>query len=79
VAVHKLTVQRAVGLADSLTYVAVFAAGVAVWCLAGSWLGSHKRVVAIIERFGHWIVPAVFMLIGTVIITRSGVFSRLLA
>lgn len=69
---------RTVGLAESLLIVAVFAAMVAVWCAAGSWLGSHKRVVAVVERHGHWIVPAVFMVIGAFILIESGVLVRLL-
>lgn len=59
---------RTIGVTASLIMVAVFALGVAVWCLAGSRLGSHRRVVAVIQRFGHWIVPCVFILIGAVIL-----------
>lgn len=70
-------VFRTVGAGAGLVTVAVFAAGVALWCLAGSWLGSHRRVVELVERFGHWLVPAVFMLIGTVIVGQSGVVARL--
>jgi cadmium resistance protein CadD (predicted permease) len=55
--------------------VAVFAAGIAAWCLAGSWLGSHKDVIRVVRRFGHWIVPGIFVLIGAVIVVGSGVLS----
>lgn len=65
-------VFRTIGLSNSLITIAVFAVGVAVWCLAGSWLGSHKKVIEVIERFGHWIVPVVFMLIGAVIVIGVG-------
>ena len=51
----------------------VFVVLVAVWCLAGSWLGSHRTVVALLRRFGHWMVPGVFVAIGVVIVIRSGV------
>lgn len=71
-------VFRTLGLADSLITIAVFAVLVAVWCAAGAWLGSHKRVVALVERFGHWLVPAVFITIGVVILAESGVIGRLL-
>ncbi|TYC19271.1 cadmium transporter [Micromonospora sp. MP36] len=71
-------VFRAIGVASSLITVAVFAVGVAVWCLAASWLGSHRKVVDVVERFGHWIVPGVFMLIGAVIVIESGVLARLI-
>lgn len=63
---------RTIGLVPSLITAAVFAVLVAVWCLAGSWLGSHKKVIAVVERYGHWIVPVVFIAIGTVIL--AGVF-----
>jgi cadmium resistance protein CadD (predicted permease) len=42
----------------------VFAAGVALWCAVGWWLSGHKAITAVIERYGHWILPAVFILIG---------------
>ncbi|WP_229401377.1 cadmium resistance transporter [Micromonospora okii] len=70
-------VFRTVGVAAGLITVAVFAVGVAVWCLAASWLGSHRRVVDVVERYGHWIVPGVFMLIGAAIVIESGVLARL--
>lgn len=54
-----------VGLAGSLITVAV-------WRLAGSGLGSHRTVVTVVQRFGQWIVPVVFMLIGAVIVIESG-------
>jgi cadmium resistance protein CadD (predicted permease) len=71
-------VFRTIDVAASAVTIAVFAVLVVVWCLAGSWLGSHRRVVAVIERWGHWIVPVVFMLIGAVIVVESGVIGRLL-
>jgi cadmium resistance protein CadD (predicted permease) len=64
---------RTIGPSASAVTVAVFAALVAVWCAAGSWLGSHRRVVDVVGRFGHWIVPAVFMLVGAVIVARMAV------
>ncbi|MFI6518233.1 cadmium resistance transporter [Spirillospora sp. NPDC050679] len=70
-------VFRTVGPAGTAVAVAVFAVGVAVWCLAGSWLGSHRKVIEIVERYGRWIVPGVFMAIGTVIVVESGVLGRL--
>jgi cadmium resistance transport/sequestration family protein len=68
---------RTIGLADSLITVAVFVPLVAAWCLAGGWLGSHKQVIALVQRFGHWIVPAVFIVIGVVIVTETGAFAAL--
>ncbi|NUW43127.1 cadmium resistance transporter [Nonomuraea rhodomycinica] len=68
-------VFRTIGPVPSLVTVAVFAAGVALWCLAGSWLGSHRTVIGVVERYGHWIVPFVFMTIGAFIVLESGVLS----
>lgn len=61
-------VFRTIGPAGSVLTIAVFAVGVAVWCLASSWLGSHRRVIALVERYGHWLVPLVFIAIGAVIL-----------
>jgi cadmium resistance transport/sequestration family protein len=69
---------RTIAPSATLVTIAVFAVLVAAWCLVGSWLGSRKKVIAVIQRFGHWIVPAVFMLIGVLIVVESGVIGRLL-
>jgi cadmium resistance protein CadD (predicted permease) len=53
--------------------VAVFAAGVAVWCLAGAWLVSHHRITEALHRWGQWIIPAVYILIGLYIFQKAGV------
>ncbi|WP_424535019.1 cadmium resistance transporter [Sphaerisporangium viridialbum] len=71
-------VFRTIGPGNTVVTVMVFAVGVALWCLAASWLGSHKKVVELVERYGEWIVPVVFMLIGAAIILDSGVLTRLL-
>ncbi|MBB5873872.1 cadmium resistance protein CadD (predicted permease) [Allocatelliglobosispora scoriae] len=71
-------VFRTLGLTGTLLTIGVFALLVAVWCAAGSWLGSHRAVVAVMRRHGHWLVPAVFVAIGVVIILESGVLARLL-
>jgi cadmium resistance protein CadD (predicted permease) len=52
---------------------AVFVVGVALWCLAGFWLVSHHKITQVIERWGQWIVPAVFILIGLYIFQKGGV------
>jgi cadmium resistance protein CadD (predicted permease) len=59
---------RTIGVTGTAVTLAVFAVLVAVWCLASSWLGSHPRVVAVVERHGHWLVPLVFITIGAVIL-----------
>jgi cadmium resistance protein CadD (predicted permease) len=60
---------RTIGVTGTAVTLAVFAVLVAVWCLASSWLGSHRRVDAVVERHGHRLVPLVFITIGAVILT----------
>lgn len=70
-------VFRTIGTGASLATIVVFAAGVALWCLIGSWLASHKKVIEIIERWGHWIVPTAFVAIGVIILLGSGVLTKI--
>lgn len=52
------------GTAQTTVTLAVFAACAALWCLAGGLLVRHERVTGVIKRYGHWILPAAFLLIG---------------
>jgi cadmium resistance transport/sequestration family protein len=70
-------VFRTIGAAAFVVTVVVFAVLVAVWCLAGAWLGSRRRAVAVMERYGHWIVPLVFIAVGAFIVLESGVLGHL--
>jgi cadmium resistance protein CadD (predicted permease) len=64
---------RTLGLADSIVTALVFAVLVGVWCAAAAWLSSHKRLIAMVERFGHWAVPCIFILLGVAIMLESGI------
>ncbi|WP_141580518.1 cadmium resistance transporter [Actinomadura sp. WMMA1423] len=64
-------VFRTIGPASTLVTLAVFAAGVALWCLAASWLGSHKKVIDILDQHGRWLVPIAFITIGALIVLQS--------
>jgi cadmium resistance protein CadD (predicted permease) len=44
--------------------VAIFAAGVAVWCAAGALLTRHRAITDTLARHGRWILPAAFILIA---------------
>ena len=70
-------VFRSLGLGGSVVTCLVFAVLVAVWCAAAAWLGSHRRVISLVRRYGHWLVPLVFIVIGVVIVAESGVLGRL--
>lgn len=49
-----------------LAYVAL----VALWCFVGRWLGNHALILRSVERWGHWVVPAVFVGLGIYVLTR---------
>ncbi|MCZ7379536.1 cadmium resistance transporter [Micromonospora sp. WMMC250] len=70
-------VFRALGVADSAVFLLVFVMLIALWCAVGAWLGGHPRVVRVVERAGHWLVPTIFIGIGVVILVSSGVLGRL--
>ncbi|PSK62281.1 hypothetical protein B0E53_05811 [Micromonospora sp. MH33] len=72
-------VFRSLDPATGLVWLLVFAALVAVWCAVAAVLGSHPRVVALVGRAGHWLVPAVFIALGLIILTTSGVLPHLTA
>jgi cadmium resistance transport/sequestration family protein len=48
----------------------VYAILIAVLCLAGRWLGNHRLVLRAVDRWGHWIVPLVFIGLG-IFVLRS--------
>jgi cadmium resistance protein CadD (predicted permease) len=51
--------------------VVVFAICVALWCLTGALLTRQQRVTETIGRYGHWILPAAFILIGLYILYET--------
>lgn len=66
-------VFRTMSVGGLLVTLMVFAVGTALWCMVGAWLVSHHQVTRTIERWGHWIVPAVFIGIGLYIFHKAGV------
>jgi len=42
----------------------------AFWCFAGWWLGSHPIVLRGAQRWGHWAVPVVFIVLGAYVLLR---------
>jgi cadmium resistance protein CadD (predicted permease) len=64
------------GPGDAALTIAVFAVGTALWCLAGCPLVSCKRLVQVLERSGRWIVPAVFVGLGSYILHGSGLLGK---
>ncbi|WP_176308599.1 cadmium resistance transporter [Micromonospora sp. NBS 11-29] len=71
-------VFRALDPVAGLVWLVVFAVLVAVWCAVAAALGGHPRVVALVGRAGHWLVPTIFIAIGAIILLTSGVLPALL-
>jgi cadmium resistance protein CadD (predicted permease) len=66
---------RTSSLAGIVLTVVVFMVGTALYCLAGSRFAAHRGVNRYIERWGQWIVPVVFILIGVYIFYKTGALS----
>jgi cadmium resistance protein CadD (predicted permease) len=47
---------------------AVYGVLVAMWCVAGRWLGRHPLILRVLDRAGHWLVPFVFIGLGLYIL-----------
>ncbi|WP_219933716.1 cadmium resistance transporter [Streptomyces sp. NWU339] len=65
-------VFHALGAGALAVVLTVFAAGIALWCLAGAWLGTSRAATAVVQRHGRWIIPAVFVLIGATLVIHFG-------
>lgn len=65
------------GTAQIAVTLVVFAACVGLWCLAGGLLTRHQRVTAAVARYGHWILPVAFILIGLYVLRETNAPVRL--
>jgi len=52
--------------------IAVFLAGVGLYCLASVRLSGHRAVIQAVQQWCQWIVPVVFILIGFYIFYKTG-------
>jgi cadmium resistance protein CadD (predicted permease) len=64
-------VFRTSSLGGTVLVIAVFMAGTAVYCLAGSRFAGSHAITRVIGRWGQWIVPVVFILIGLYIFRKT--------
>lgn len=71
-------VFRTLPVLDTVVTIAVFLLLVAVWCLVARAIGTNKKVVELLERVEHWLVPVVFIGLGLYILIESGVVPRLI-
>lgn len=68
-------VFRTSSVTGTILIIAVFMAGTALYCLAGSRFAAHHAVTQVLRRWGQWIVPAVFILMGLYIFRKTGVLA----
>jgi cadmium resistance protein CadD (predicted permease) len=60
------------GAEDTTVILTVFAVLVAVWCLAGLAIGSHRTVIGVVEWAGGYAIPVVLVALGVYIVAESG-------
>ncbi len=70
-----IPVFRTSSAATTAVIIAVFLAGVGLYCLAGIRFAGHRAVIQVAQRWGQWIVPVVFILIGFYIFYKTGALS----
>ncbi|MBN7453269.1 CadD family cadmium resistance transporter [Mycobacteroides abscessus subsp. abscessus] len=59
--------------------VIIFFIMVAVWCFVGYRLASFRHVSEVLEKYGRWIIPIVFVGLGVYIMAENETFSALLS
>ncbi|MFF7637506.1 cadmium resistance transporter [Kitasatospora sp. NPDC008050] len=62
---------RTLHTAGSLLATALFLGLIGLWCATGALLGTHAAVVAGLGRVSHWLIPAVFITVGVLILIAS--------
>jgi cadmium resistance protein CadD (predicted permease) len=64
-------VFRHLGPAQSLGYTLVFAVLAAVWCVLAARLARRRTIAMTVERWGHVLVPVVFIVIGLALLATT--------
>lgn len=70
-----IPVFRTSSAAEIAVIIAVFLVAVALYCLASIRFAGHQAVIQTVQRWGEWIVPVVFILIGFYIFFKTGALS----
>ena len=52
-------------------YVAIFAVLVVVWLAVARFLATRRPVVRLLDRWGHWLIPCVFIAIGATLLVGA--------
>ena len=70
-----IPVFRTSTAAEIAVIIPVFLAGVGLCCLASIRFAGHRAVIQAMQRWGQWIVPVVYILIGFYIFYKTGALS----
>jgi len=70
-----IPVFRTSSAAEIAVIIAVFLVAVALYCLASIGLAGHRAVIQAVQRWGEWVVPVVFIIIGFYIFYKTGALS----
>ena len=57
-----------------LVYAAVFLVMLAAWCAAGHYLATRRPIALALARWGHILLPIVFIAIGVLVLVEGGAF-----
>ncbi|NKQ58539.1 cadmium transporter [Amycolatopsis sp. K13G38] len=68
-----IVVFRTQPVAQSALTVAVFAVLEVLWCAIGYLTATRKTITHLLRRIGRWLVPALFLAIGTTILVRYAI------
>ena len=60
------------GAGAVVAFVVVSLVLVGVWCVGGIWLAGRRPVVVVLDRWGRWLVPLVFVVLGVAVLVEAG-------
>jgi cadmium resistance protein CadD (predicted permease) len=67
-----IPVFRTSSAAEIAVIITVFMACVGLYCLASTRFAAHRAVIRAVQRWGRWVIPAVYILIGCYIFYKTG-------
>jgi cadmium resistance protein CadD (predicted permease) len=67
-----IPVFRTSSAAEIAVIVTVFMACVGLYCLASTRFAGHPAVTQAVQRWGRWVIPVVYILIGCYIFYKTG-------
>jgi len=70
-----IPVFRTSSAAEIAVIITVFLTAVGLYCLASIRFAGHRAIIQAVQRWGEWVVPVVFILIGFYIFFKTGALS----